>query len=114
MRNRPSTPRRMRRRRRPRRRAGSTRRHGCRQVAVSRRNRRPLRSSRSEIAPTSSQPRRPVLAIDEIRDYTIDPEYFKGYVEGARKHAVPWLTKNLHVVGFWVHGGEEPVVGGTN
>lgn len=50
----------------------------------------------------------------EIRDYTIDPEWFEQYAEWARKHAAPWLAANLNVVGFWLHGGEPPVVGGSN
>lgn len=53
-------------------------------------------------------------ALHEIRDYTIDPEWFDRYVEWAREHAVPWLAANLDVVGFWVHGGEPPDVGGSN
>jgi len=52
--------------------------------------------------------------IYEIRDYTIDPVWFDQYVEWARTDAAPWLAANLDVVGFWVHGGERPVVGGSN
>jgi hypothetical protein len=50
----------------------------------------------------------------EIRDYTIAAEWFDRYVQWAREHAVPWIAGNLDVVGFWVHQGEPPVVGGSN
>jgi hypothetical protein len=52
--------------------------------------------------------------IYEIRDYTIDPVWFDRYVAWARNDAAPWLAANLDVVGFWVLGGEPPVVGGSN
>jgi len=52
-------------------------------------------------------------ALYEIRDYTIDAEWFDRYVLWAREYAAPWLSANLDVVGFWVHQGAAAEVGGS-
>ncbi len=53
------------------------------------------------------------MAIYEIRDYTIDPEWFERYVVWAREHAVPHIMANLDALGFWVHGGDPADVAGS-
>ena len=47
-------------------------------------------------------------AIVEVRDYTIDPEWFEAYRQWATDHAAPWLRVNLDVIDFWVDDGHEP------
>lgn len=49
----------------------------------------------------------------EIRDYTIEPEWFDAYRVWARDHAVPWLKANLDVIDFWVDDGHEALVAGS-
>ena len=46
----------------------------------------------------------------EIRDYTIEPEWFDAYRDWARDHAAPWLKANLDVIDFWVDDGQEALV----
>ncbi len=53
-------------------------------------------------------------AIVEIRDYTIDPDWFPAYRQWAADHAAPWLRANLDVIDFWVDDGHEPEVTGSN
>ncbi|MFM8356741.1 MAG: hypothetical protein ACKOBM_17830 [Gammaproteobacteria bacterium] len=53
------------------------------------------------------------MALYEIRDYTIDPEWFDRYVVWAREDAVPWIMANLDALGFWVHDGTPAEVGGS-
>ncbi|WP_419946748.1 hypothetical protein [Candidatus Poriferisodalis sp.] len=53
-------------------------------------------------------------AIVEVRDYTIDPEWFEAYKEWATEHAAPWLRDNLDVIDFWVDDGHEPEVAGSD
>ncbi len=53
------------------------------------------------------------MALYEIRDYTIDPEWFDRYVAWAREDAVPWIMANLDALGFWVHDGSQAEVGGS-
>lgn len=52
-------------------------------------------------------------AIVEIRDYTIEPEWFAAYKEWANEHAAPWLRANLDVIDFWMDDGIEPEVTGS-
>ena len=52
-------------------------------------------------------------AIVEIRDYTIDPEWFDAYRQWAIDHAAPWLINNLDVIDFWMDDGIEPEVAGS-
>ena len=52
-------------------------------------------------------------AIVEIRDYTIEPEWFEAYKEWANKLAAPWLKANLDIIDFWMDDGMEPEVGGS-
>ena len=39
-------------------------------------------------------------AIVEVRDYTIDPEWFESYKVWAEDLAGPWLKNNLDVIDF--------------
>lgn len=52
--------------------------------------------------------------IVEIRDYTIDPEWFPAVREWAQRHGAPWLKANLDVIDFWVDDGIEPEVTGSS
>jgi hypothetical protein len=52
-------------------------------------------------------------AIVEIRDYTIDPEWFEAYRDWADELAAPWLKANLDVIDFWVDRGIESEVAGS-
>lgn len=52
-------------------------------------------------------------AIVEIRDYTIDPEWFDRYKVWAIEEAAPWLKANLDVIDFWMDAGIEPEVSGS-
>ncbi|MGF1598711.1 MAG: hypothetical protein ACFCVK_17585 [Acidimicrobiales bacterium] len=52
--------------------------------------------------------------IVEIRDYTIEPEWFEAYREWARDHAAPWLEANLDVIDFWLDDGHEAEVSGSS
>ena len=40
--------------------------------------------------------------IYEIRDYTIDSEWFEAYKVWAKDLAAPWLKENLEVIDFWM------------
>jgi len=53
-------------------------------------------------------------AFVEIRDYTIDPEWFAAYKVWASEEAAPWLKANLPVIDFWMDSGMEAEVTGTN
>lgn len=53
-------------------------------------------------------------AIVEIRDYTIEPEWFEQYKEWANELAAPWLKANLDVIDFWMDDGIDAEVGGSN
>jgi len=52
-------------------------------------------------------------AIVEIRDYTIDPEWFDAYKKWANELAAPWLKANLDVIDFWMDDGIESEVSGS-
>lgn len=52
--------------------------------------------------------------IVEIRDYTIEAEWFDAYRDWAEKLAAPWLRDNLDVIDFWVNCGIEADVAGSN
>ena len=52
--------------------------------------------------------------IYEIRDYTIDSEWFEAYKVWAKDLAAPWLKENLEVIDFWMDEGELPEVSGSN
>ena len=52
-------------------------------------------------------------AILEIRDYTIEPDWFNAYRDWARDFAAPWLKANLNVIDFWVDDGHEALVSGS-
>lgn len=51
--------------------------------------------------------------IVEIRDYTIEAEWFPAYRDWATNYAAPWLKANLDVIDFWVDVGLEPLVTGS-
>ena len=46
----------------------------------------------------------------EIRNYHFRPELLDAYREWASEHAVPFLKKELDVVGFWINSEDEPEV----
>lgn len=52
-------------------------------------------------------------AIVEIRDYTIEPDWFNAYRDWAHDFAAPWLKANLDVIDFWVDDGHEALVSGS-
>jgi len=52
-------------------------------------------------------------AIVEIRDYTIEAEWFEAYKQWAIEYAAPWLKANLDVIDFWVDDGIEAEVAGS-
>ncbi len=52
--------------------------------------------------------------IVEIRDYTIEPEWFEAYKKWAKEMAAPWLKQNLDVIDFWVDDGIETDVEGSS
>lgn len=52
-------------------------------------------------------------ALVEIRDYTIEPEWFEAYKNWAVELAAPWLKSNLDVIDFWLDDGIEAEVTGS-
>jgi len=52
-------------------------------------------------------------AIVEIRDYTIDPEWYEAYKTWAIEYAAPWLRANLDIVDIWLDDGIEAEVAGS-
>ena len=52
--------------------------------------------------------------IVEIRDYTIEAEWFDAYRYWAQTFAAPWLRKNLDVIDFWVSANIDAEVSGSN
>ena len=50
----------------------------------------------------------------EIRDYTIESEWFDEYVYWAENHFIPYASKRIDLVDFWVDKGIEAEVSGTN
>ncbi|MEM7018711.1 MAG: hypothetical protein AAF512_15390 [Pseudomonadota bacterium] len=53
-------------------------------------------------------------AIVEVRDYTIEAEWFEAYKKWAIELAAPWLKANLDVIDFWMDDGIESEVRGSN
>ena len=53
-------------------------------------------------------------AIYEIRDYTIEEEWFDAYVYWAENHFMPYGNERIEIIDFWVSAGEEAIVEGTN
>ena len=51
--------------------------------------------------------------IYEIRDYTIEPEWFPAYKEWA-KLVVPWLKENMDEIDFWIDDGLDCDTGGSD
>ena len=52
-------------------------------------------------------------AIVEIRDYTIEPEWFDAYKAWAEQFAAPWLRAHLDVIDFWMDCGIDAKVTGS-
>ena len=50
----------------------------------------------------------------EIRDYTIEEEWFEAYVYWAENHFMPYGSARIEIIDFWVSTGEEAIVEGTN
>ena len=50
--------------------------------------------------------------IHEIRNYHYEPKLMKEYKEWAIKLALPYIRKNMDLVGFWVNIDEAPQIGG--
>ncbi len=49
----------------------------------------------------------------EIRNYHFDPERFDAYKDWARNEALPFLDRELDLVGFWANTGEASEVNGA-
>ena len=54
------------------------------------------------------------LKLYEIRDYTIEPEWFDKYVFWAENHFIPYAEKRIDIIDFWVNRGIDSEVSGTN
>ncbi len=52
--------------------------------------------------------------IYEIRDYTIEKEFFDAYVYWAENHFMPYGNERIEIIDFWVSRGDEAIVEGTN
>lgn len=52
--------------------------------------------------------------IYEIRDYTIEEEFFDAYVYWAENHFMPYGNERIEIIDFWVSRGKEAIVEGTN
>ena len=50
----------------------------------------------------------------EIRDYTIEEEWFEAYVYWAENHFMPYGNARIEIIDFWVSTGEDAIVEGTN
>ncbi|MEM7099185.1 MAG: hypothetical protein AAF541_13065 [Pseudomonadota bacterium] len=50
--------------------------------------------------------------IFEIRNYHFDPERFDEYKTWAREQALPYLDRELDLVGFWATGSDANEVNG--
>ncbi|HLZ83434.1 MAG TPA: hypothetical protein VKQ54_07680 [Caulobacteraceae bacterium] len=50
--------------------------------------------------------------IYEIRNYHFKPELLEAYKHWAKTRAVPHLSKELDVVGFWANNADAPEVNG--
>jgi hypothetical protein len=45
--------------------------------------------------------------IFEIRNYHFDPARFEAYKQWGEREAIPYLERQLDLVGFWVSAGDE-------
>ncbi len=50
--------------------------------------------------------------IYEIRNYHYEPSLMKEYREWATKLALPYIRKQMDLVGFWINVDEAPQIGG--
>jgi hypothetical protein len=53
-------------------------------------------------------------SIVEIRDYTIEADWFESYKKWAEELAGPWLKENLDVIDFWIDDGIKAEVEGSS
>jgi len=51
--------------------------------------------------------------IYEIRNYHFKPDRFEEYKAWAREHALPFLSKELDLVGFWTNLSDDADVTGA-
>ena len=49
--------------------------------------------------------------IYEIRNYYFDPDRFEEYKAWAKSKALPYLDRELDLVGFWANAGETEITG---
>ena len=49
--------------------------------------------------------------IYEIRNYHFDPQRFEEYKAWAKEKALPFLDRELDLVGFWATAGDSEVTG---
>ena len=52
--------------------------------------------------------------IYEIRDYTIEEQWFERYVYWAKNHFMPYAKKRINVIDFWVYNGIGAEIEGKN
>ncbi|MAV61603.1 MAG: hypothetical protein CMQ83_04530 [Gammaproteobacteria bacterium] len=52
--------------------------------------------------------------IFEIRDYTIENEWFDEYVIWAENHFIPFVKKRIVLIDFWVNTGVEAEIDGSD
>jgi hypothetical protein len=48
----------------------------------------------------------------EIRNYHFNPDLFAPYKEWAKAEAIPYLSQQLDVVGFWFSTNDPPEING--
>ena len=51
--------------------------------------------------------------IFEIRNYHFDPARFEDYKQWAREQALPYLQRELDLIGFWANSAEGTEVNGA-
>ena len=52
--------------------------------------------------------------IYEIRDYTIEEQWFERYVYWAKNHFMPYAKKRINVIDFWIYNGIGAEIEGKN
>ena len=50
--------------------------------------------------------------IFEIRNYHFNPDLLDAYKDWARSEAIPYLSKQVDVIGFWVTTSDDPEIRG--
>ena len=46
----------------------------------------------------------------EIRNYHVQPDLLKAYKAWGQAEAIPYLSQQLDVVGFWINTNDAPVI----